>query len=276
MIQLLIMKHKISILSVLATLVYISGANASECIDSECDLLPAVITELETAEPDTLRPETPEIILWSADASESQSCEPDYNCPFDTAAECDVWYKKPVHNETVVPRAPHLASMRVDDMLYEIYSNPKYCANDSVFEPLVARYNMLMRASHACCNAGIVYKMRQNKINDKKIYEFLKDDANYFAITHRCLVTPNDEILSTYSNGVDGEMVSDVRNSCLCKNREWFESLLTPFTDMYYRAPKFKENSFEYTYIDGMNREVSVSINSDVDNILEMLSACPK
>ena len=255
-----------------------NNVRASECIDDDCELVPAVIATVVEEEPETLQPQLPEIILWSSTETktESKTCTPDYKCPFDSNTECEIWYKKPVYNETVAPRAPHLNSLRVDDMLYAINSNSNYCANDDVFEPLVARYKMLMRASKACCGDGIIYKMQQKKIGEKDIYEFLKDDANRFAITQRCLVTPNDEIFEKYSNGVNGEMVADVRNACLCKNAEWFESLLTPFRDIYYRAPQFEENEFNYTYLDDMNREITVSINTDVQNALEMLSACPK
>ncbi|MBR3510565.1 MAG: hypothetical protein IKN73_00695 [Alphaproteobacteria bacterium] len=267
------MKNTISIFAVLAFAFNVNYTFASECVDEDCELSPVVF---ETV--DILEPQEPEIILWSAEStmSESKTCEYDYNCPFDTAAECEVWYKKPIHNETVAPRAPHLNSLRVDDMLYAININSNYCANDDVFTPLVNRYKMLMRASKACCGDGIVYKMQQNGINSVKIYEFLKDDANHFAITQRCLVTPNDGILYKYSNGVTGEMVADVRNSCLCKNREWFESLLTPFKDIYYRAPQFETDTFNYIYVDSMNRPITASINTDVQNVLEMLEACPK
>lgn len=276
MIQLLIMKNTISIFAILAFAFNANCVFASECVDEDCELGAAVVEE--TVE--ILEPQVPEIILWSAeeDRTESQTCEYkyDYNCPFDTEEECDVWYKKPVYNETVSPRAPHLNTLRVDDILYAININSNYCANDDVFKPLVDRYMMLMRASKACCTEGIVYKMRQNKIKDSKIYEFLKDDANRFAVTQRCMITPNDGIYEKYSNDVTGEMVADVRNACLCKNREWFESLLTPFKDIYYRAPQFETNSFDYTYTDSMNRQITVSINTDVQNTLEMLEACPK
>ena len=272
MIQLLIMKNTISIFAILALAFNANCVFASECVDEDCELSAVVV--------DVLEPKEPEVILWSAETerTETQTCEYKFDpeCPFETKEECDVWYKKPVHKETVSPRAPHLNTLRVDDILYAINTNSNYCANDAVFEPLVERYKMLMRASKACCSDGLVYKMQQNKIKDKDIYEFLKNDANYFAITQRCLVTPNDEIYEEYSNGVNYKMVTDVRNACLCKNREWFEALLTPFKDIYYRAPQFEIDSFNYVYVDSMNRPMTAHINLDVQNALEMLEACPK
>ena len=77
--------------------------------------------------------------------------------------------------------------------------------------PLVERYKILMRASKACCTEGIIHKLHTIKAKDKNIYEFLKDDANRFAVGERCLVLTNDDIAKTYSNGVNGEMVRDER-----------------------------------------------------------------
>ena len=207
---------------------------------------------------------------------EQSVCQYDYNCPFESAEECAIWYKKPMYKTTLAPRAPHINPVRVDDMIYAIYSDANISGNDDIMSPLMQRYHMLMNASDACCTSGIIYKMRENGADDKDVYKFLKNDANRFAITKRCMVMGNEDIASRYSNGVNGQMVADVRNACLCKNHQWFESLLQPFNDIYERVPEFKESEFSYTYIDGMQREIHVSVNEEVQKTLELLSACPK
>ena len=135
---------------------------------------------------------------------------------------------------------------------------------------------MLMRASNACCGTGIVYKMRSIGASDEDVYEFLKKDANKYAVTLRCMVMNDDEIKSSYSNGVTGQMVADVRNACLCKNRQWFETLLQPFADLYIKVPQFESAPFLYTYTESMQREVTVDINNDVQTTLGLMSVCPK
>lgn len=280
MIQLIIMKNTISIFAILAFAFGATCAGASECIDEDCELEQFVFEE-------TIEEEPEEVILWSAADYEEikkpvvsetvEVCEEtSYECPFHTVKECEIWMKKPVYSETVAPRAPHLNSLRMDEILYAINSSSSYSANDAAFKPLVDRYKMLIRASRACCMDGIIYKMHQNKLEDDKIYQFLKDDANTFAITQRCLLTTNDEILRNYSSGVDGKIVADVRNACLCKNRDWFINLLEPFNDIYYRAPQFEPDPFVYEYTDSMGRELTVYINDDVHTVMEMLAACPE
>lgn len=279
MIKLRIMKNKISFLAVLAIALNVNYVYASECVGSDCEFEPIEITQnIDTV--DVLIPVQYQI-NWTApsgqqNAEQKPICEHDYNCPFDTPEECEIWYKKPYYKATVAPRAPHIKYDRAEDMVDVALANPYVSADNEYMSPLLERYKMLMNAGDACCTSGIIYKMRQNGADDSDVYEFLKNDANYFAITKRCLVMSDRDISRSYSNGVTGQMVADVRDACLCKNREWFDSLLQPFNDIYERVPDFKSGAFTYTYKDGMNRRISVSVNEDIQKTINTLSVCPK
>lgn len=272
------MKNKISFLAILALTCGANCANASECVGEDCELTPVAVDEVVKTV-DVLQPTQYEI-NWLEEPAEQieshQVCQYDYNCPFESATECEIWYRKPIHKTTLSPRAPHINPVRVDDMLYAIYSNYNISGNDVAMSPLLERYEILMRASNACCSEGIIYKMRAAGLSDAKIYSFMKDDANYFAVMQRCMVMDNTELDQDYSNGVTSKMVIDVRNACLCKNRQWFTTLLQPFNDIYYRAPQFESAPFTYNYTDGMKRNVSVSINRDIQITSGILNECPK
>ena len=43
----------------------------------------------------------------------------------------------------------------------------------------------------------------------------------------------------------------------------------------YAEFPEFKNYKFNYTYVDGLQREITVSVNNDVQNVLKQLSVCP-
>ena len=278
------MKNKISFLAIIAVALNVNHVNASECVGEDCELTPVEITEttesIEIVESpvetvSTYEPARYEMDIVVPEETE-ETCMYDYNCPFENPEECAVWYKKPVFKTSLAPRTSHINPIRFGNMLYEIYTNKRITADNEVFAPLMQRYKILMNTSDACCTAGILHKMRENGASDKKIYEFLKDDANYFALTKRCLVMSDEDIISRYSNGVTGKMVADVRNACLCKNRQWFDSLLEPFNDVYEQVPRFHGSEFTYKYTDDMQREISVSVNNDVQNVIGLLSACPK
>ncbi len=264
------MKNKISFLAILAFALNVNYVYASECIGEDCELEPIVI-EQETNTTEYLQPVRYEINWFETN---TDSCVHDYGCPFETAEECEIWYKKPVHKTSLEPRAPHMNPVLVDDILIAINSKYSVSANDPEMAPLLNRYKMLMNASNACCTSGIVYKMQQSGANDSAVYNFLKDDANYFA-TSRCMVTNDGDILHKYSNNVTGKNVADVRNLCLCKNKQWFINLLQPFNDIYEKSPDFKNSAFIYKYKDGLQRDISVSVNADVQTALGLLSVCP-
>lgn len=272
------MKQKISFIAIMAIALNANCVHASECIDNDCELNPIEITA-KTESVEILEPASLEIdwTMPSTAVIETESvCTYDYNCPFDTESECEIWRKKPVQKTAVTLREPHINSVRVNDMLDAIECNINISANESVMSPLVERYKMLMRASNACCSEGIIHKMHENGANENAVYKFLKDDANYFAITQRCLVMDDSQISHNYSERVNGKMVADVRNACLCKNRQWFDSLLQPFNDIYQQIPEFANMPFTYEYTDGMQRNITVSINNDIQNAIGMLAVCPK
>lgn len=266
------MKRNIFLLLSAISAFGVNYANASECIGDECEIKPVMIEHAKKAKPTIIEEQ---ILIPAPKPTCNKKCRHDSNCPFDTAEECAIWNTKPVYKQNVYPRAPHFSSAKMDEILYGINSNTEINATDSFAKPLLERYQMLQRASQSCCTAGIVYKMKLKGQDEESVYKFIKDDVNYFAIGSRCLMTTNDEISSKYSNSVDGEMVADVRNACLCKNRDWFTNLLAPFKDVYKRAPQFEHTPFNYTYTDGMQREVTVSVNQDVQNTMNLLSQCP-
>lgn len=264
------MKNKISFLAIIAFALCANCANASECVGEDCELDTLIIEQdiVPTVE-------EYEYYDYCDPVLKTETCY-DYDCPFDTATECEIWYKKPEHKVYSGPRAPHFSAVRVDEILYTLYSNYDIDADDANMSPLLERYKILSNASDACCGAGIIYTMRKNGANDEDIYKFLQDDANYFAVIKRCMMMNNDEIRQNYSHGVTGQMVADVRNACLCKNRQWFENLLQPFNDIYDRMPVFREKPFVYSYVDDMQRDITVYINSDVQTTSTLLSQCPK
>ena len=293
------MKRYISILSILACVFGSNYVRASECVGDECYIDEydensdeyienTDVSQSEYASDykiDVLRPIEPDTNNWveieedkceTCDIIEDSFITFDYNCPFETAQECKVWSQKPIYNTVVAPRNPHINYIKLDGILATLTFNGTISANDAIAKPLLNRYLALMRASRTCCNEGIIYKMRTKEFNNKKIYNFLKDDVNEYAVGARCMMMDDSEISDWYSYDVTGDMVADVRDSCLCKNRKWIDSLLKPFFDLYQMAPDFEYMPFYYTYYDGFQREITVSVNDDVKKVMELLSYCPK
>ncbi|MDR1826116.1 MAG: hypothetical protein LBQ49_00305 [Rickettsiales bacterium] len=214
------------------------------------------------------RPGGPGRKVWAHDA-ELQ------DCPFDVLSECRIWQRKPVVSETVSNRTPSIAASRVDELITLARAGNTLTTDMPAAAPLVGRYKALSAASRACCTSGIVYNLEKSGASRGLVYKFLVDDANFYQFGERCLMITDDELDKYYANTSTAEVVADVRNGCLCRRREYFETLLAPFSQMAEASPGFAENPFNWKYTDGLRRTVTVSINRDVNVVLKQLENCP-
>ena len=199
----------------------------------------------------------------------------DDGCPFDSETECEIWRRKPIIHETVAPRSKTIRALNMNPLVDVLQCNTDLSANADVAKPLLERYKMLMRSAQACCSDGMVHALRSAGASDGLIYKFMVDDANFYGLSSRCLMMTDYELDTKYPNTATAVVAADVRNGCLCRNRQWFESMLAPFTQAYNAVPEFKQAKFNYTYTDGLKREITVSINNDIQNVLNQLAKCP-
>lgn len=279
-------------------------ALCSDCVDTECDAA-GVEYELTEVHLDTV--DTPEFYLQyddnelvslyndiMTDAMDTRTRieellnlkHPDKDvwqydtqdvtgCPFDTESECEIWRSKPIVRENVSPRSPKIRDDKMNEFLANLDLAGGIDANSDAAAPLVARYKMLMNSARACCTEGMVYSLRRAGATDGLIYKFMSDDANFYHIGNRCLMTTDAEIDAQYGNTATASVIADVRNGCLCRGREWFTAMLAPFVEAWNLSPDFAASPFIWTYRDGLNRNITVSINNDVQNVLNQLSQCP-
>ena len=196
-------------------------------------------------------------------------------CPFESETECEIWRRKPIVRETVSPRSPKLRADKMIAFIKAAVCNENITANESVSAPLLERYKILMSSAQACCTDGMAYALKKAGASDGLVYKFLADDANFYGFGTRCLMTTDKELDTKYPNTATASVVADVRNGCLCRGRQWFEAMLAPFKELYKTMPEFKDYKFNYTYTDGLQREITVSVNTDVQNVLNQLALCP-
>ncbi|GEM_PF-998717 len=196
-------------------------------------------------------------------------------CPFEKPAECDIWRRKPMVRETVAPRSKKIRATNIDAFIIQAKCSPTITANEPVAAPLLDRYKMLMKSAQACCTDGMVYALKNAGATDGLIYKFMSDDANFYNLGARCLMTTDAEFDTKYPNTATAAVAADVRNGCLCRGRQWFTAMLAPFQEAWRAAPQFAESKFNYTYTDGLQRQVTVSVNNDVRNVLNQLAQCP-
>lgn len=229
-----------------------------------------------------LVPLRPQLNMWASAPEQDLSNaiqiafeEDSDGCPFETESECDIWRKKPMVRETVSPRSPKIRQTLMNNFIVAASTNKNINANDSVAAPLLERYKMLMQSAQACCTDGMVYELKRAGATDGLVYKFLADDANFYNIGDRCLMLNDNDLDKKYANTATAAVAADVRNGCLCRGKQWFNAMLAPFQEAYSAVPEFADARFNYKYKDGLKREITVSVNTDVKNVLHQLSLCP-
>jgi len=197
-------------------------------------------------------------------------------CPhYLTTRECDIWLTKPHFRESRKNMLSGLRAAHMNEIVNVIRADVTLTGNHSVAKPLVDRYLLLMAAANACCRDGMNHHLRRSGASQGLIYKFVMDDANFHLFGQRCLMTSDRDLDWNFTDMMLAEVMADVRNTCLCRSRAWFRGLLEPFTQLYTVMPEFAEQEFLFSYRDGLQRTVTVSINRDVQNVLFLLGACP-
>lgn len=266
--------------------IYLRDSGDTELVELYNDTMNDAATTRARIE-ELLSPARPSDDLWT-----DKPCSPAYTaqdmtvpineafgtndgCPFETETECNIWRRKPIIRETVSPRSPKIRDDKMYDFVSEISCTGNIDANSAAAAPLIERYKMLMNSSRACCTEGMVYSLRKAGASDGLVYKFMSDDANFYNIGGRCLMTTDGELDARYPETATASVIADVRNGCLCRGREWFRAMLAPFVDAWNASPEFATSQFLWTYTDGLQRQITVSINDDVRNVLNQLDVCP-
>ena len=271
--------------------IYVRAVDAPTSVDPvelyEQNMMDAAATRARVEE--LLAPKKPSANLWFTNMPQmdemvvpetstvtiTTDCVVDDGCPFETQTECEIWRRKPIVREAVAPRSKTIRAFNMAPLTDALHCNKDLDANSPVAAPLLDRYKMLMRSAQACCTDGMAYALRRAGASDGLIYKFMADDANFYGLGARCLMMTDYEFDTKYPNTATAAVAADVRNGCLCRNRKWFESMLAPFKQAYSAVPEFQDALFNYTYTDGLKREITVSINNDVQNVLKQLEQCP-
>ncbi len=199
-----------------------------------------------------------------------------YNCPFETEKECLIWQSKPTINETAFIYEKEPDNSKLYEFIDYASYFPELTANEPVAEILTERYKIIMNSANACCTDGMIHQLKSAGAEEDLIYDFLINDTNFYNIGDRCLFMNDDEIENRSPNTKTAETIADVRNGCLCRSKKIYETILEPFYIVYYMIPDFRYYPFDYTYKDGLNREITVSLNQDIQKIMVQLQNCPE
>ncbi len=182
--------------------------------------------------------------------------------------------KKPAYS--VSPIDLKMNDVYIDDVIERIKD-----AGDNLDlikdELLVIRkkYIEILSLSRYCCSHGMTLKLENIGIDKDYIFKFMIDDKRLYELQNICMIINDNDIANLLGSIELSVIVRDVRDSCVCKNKESLSRHLELFKAIVGKTDLFKRHNIIYKYKNEIGEVVKNSIGRDMINLLNTLESCP-
>lgn len=185
---------------------------------------------------------------------------------------------KPVYDTENHPIS--LDKNQVKQVIKQISSNPDFVDGveykDKNVKALMENYQNILKTSYSCCVVNIAEELKHRGVSKESIVQFLKFDAEEFALQNMCIVVDDSDINDVYGNKLLTEVVAKSKNSCICNNAEFLKRNIDNFYKIYNMKPELYNEVLVYRFKDKNGRIVEHDINETVLNISTILNSCVK
>lgn len=137
------------------------------------------------------------------------------------------------------------------------------------------KYIEIMFLSKNCCSHGLTSKLNDMKVSKDNIFKFMIDDKKMYEIQNICMIINDNDIANLVGSLELSILVRDVRNSCVCNNKDVLQREMKLFKAIIGTTDFFKKNNIIFRYKNELGEIVKNSIGRDVTNLLNILNNCP-
>lgn len=136
-------------------------------------------------------------------------------------------------------------------------------------------YHSLYRQGKYCCAYNTAQTMKRTNVHDKLIYKFLVDDINFYNSYNRCIFMSDEDVHNTFDISETAFLIKNIRNECVCNNKEKFLDKIKIFEAVYCQTPSFKNKQLTYKIKDDFGRIICKDVNRDIQVLKNLLRRCP-
>ena len=182
---------------------------------------------------------------------------------------------KPISYERSIVQNPEDVKHFIETWSYLETQNPQSVPfNDPHLAYVKTTYENLLNASKKCCTSGLSSELERENIDREKIFEFLKNDYNFYRVGELCYFYSKDDI-NTIFNRSDSvrEMVTRVQKNCLCLNKKSLKEKTT-FLYALLNHKAIDRRTLVYKAYDEFGRQTNRYIVSDIQNIDSNTRCC--
>ncbi len=176
---------------------------------------------------------------------------------------------------TVSPIGSKIKEVYIDTVVERI--NSAKDLSDIKDELLMIRkkYIDILSISKHCCSYGLMTKFENIGVDNDYIFKFMIDDKRLYELQNICMIINNNDIANLLGSVELSVVVRDVRDSCVCKNREVLARHLELFKAIVGKTDLFKKHNILFRYKNELGEIVKNSIGRDMINLLNTLEQCP-
>ena len=137
------------------------------------------------------------------------------------------------------------------------------------------KYIEILSLSKYCCSYGLTSRFESIGIDKDYIFKFMIDDKRLYELQNICMIINNNDIANLLGSIELSIIVRDVRDSCVCKNKDSLERHLELFKGIIGKTDLFKRHNIIFRYRNELGEIVKNSIGRDMINLLNTLESCP-
>ncbi len=140
---------------------------------------------------------------------------------------------------------------------------------------LRTNYAEILMLSRYCCSYGYTSTFERIGIGNDYIFKFMIDDKRMYELQNICMLV-NDKDIANLLGSVELAVITrDVRNSCVCKNKDNVAGHLELLKAVLQETMLFQKNNVMFRYKNELGETVRNNIGRDVVNLLATLETCP-
>ena len=137
------------------------------------------------------------------------------------------------------------------------------------------KYIEILSMSKYCCSYGLTTKFEHIGVDNDYVFKFMVDDKRLYELQNICMIINDNDIANLLGSVELSVIVRDVRDSCVCKNRETLARQMELFKAIIGKTDLFKKHNIIFRYKNELGETVKNSIGRDMINLLNTLEQCP-
>lgn len=134
-------------------------------------------------------------------------------------------------------------------------------------------YTSLLDVSSACCESSLSNEFRRDGASYGARYDYLINDIKTEEVQEFCMFYSDADISRSYRSSEELRVLSNAKNGCVCKNKDYINSELELFRKLFTIVGE-KDFDIIYKYDNIMGKKYDIDMTTHIKNLEKSLEYC--